>query len=62
MEGNFDDLRENPQMKWPKRHFSDYQEPELENLLSDASFKVITHSKNATSWGPTFLHYFAKST
>lgn len=58
MEGNFDGLRENKQMNWPARHFSDYKPAELESLLANAGIEVIHHSSNKTSWGPTFLHYY----
>ncbi|MDB5178837.1 MAG: ubiquinone/menaquinone biosynthesis methyltransferase UbiE [Patescibacteria group bacterium] len=60
MQGDFDSLRENKQMKWPERHFSDYQPDELKNLLLKTGFEIINESSNTTHWGPTFLHFFAK--
>jgi SAM-dependent methyltransferase len=60
MEGDFDGLRENKQMGWPARHFSDYKATELESLLTDKAMKVLSHSSNKTGWGPTFLHYYFK--
>lgn len=58
MEGNFNSMRENKQMGWPARHFSDYSKVELKHLLSTAGFNVLSKQKNQTSWGPVFLHFF----
>lgn len=60
MEGNFNSSRENKQMNWPARHFSDYSQEELENLINKSGFKVLTSGKDKTDWGPTFLNYFCK--
>jgi 2-polyprenyl-3-methyl-5-hydroxy-6-metoxy-1,4-benzoquinol methylase len=58
MMGDFDALRENKDMNWPERHFSDYHEDELQGLLEQAGFKILRHKSNPTSWGRTFLHFF----
>jgi 2-polyprenyl-3-methyl-5-hydroxy-6-metoxy-1,4-benzoquinol methylase len=60
MGGDFDDLRPNEQNNWPDRHFSDYQQQELEAKLADAGFAVVESSSQATTWGPTFLRYYVK--
>ncbi len=60
MEGEHDALRENKQMNWPARHFADYKLDELTNLLNRSGFRVIENNSVQTSWGPTFLHMFAR--
>jgi trans-aconitate methyltransferase len=60
MRGDFDDLRANKDMHWPDRHFSDYQEDELEDILEHVGLNVFSKNANTTSWGPTFLIYFCK--
>ncbi|HEY2003702.1 MAG TPA: class I SAM-dependent methyltransferase [Candidatus Saccharimonadia bacterium] len=62
MKGDFDDLRPNVSNNWPDRHFSDYQEDELELKLNKSGFTPIEFSAEETSWGPTFLRYFVKKT
>jgi len=60
MEGEFNSTRENKQMNWPARHFSDYLKEEIESLLKISGFKVVYSEVAKTNWGPTFLHYFCK--
>lgn len=58
MRGNFEGLRENKNMHWPARHFSEYEQAELDHLASEAGFTKIKDSSNETDWGPVFLHGF----
>lgn len=58
MRGDFEGLRENRNMHWPERHFSEYEAPELDKVAADAGFSKIDDSQNQTDWGPVFLHGF----
>jgi 2-polyprenyl-3-methyl-5-hydroxy-6-metoxy-1,4-benzoquinol methylase len=58
MRGDFEGLRENKQMNWPERHFSEYSQKELDKMASDAGFRKIFDASNDTDWGPVFLHGF----
>lgn len=60
MKGDFDALRANSDMNWPERHFSDYREEELQQLLHAAGFTTIKASPQETSWGKTFLRFYVR--
>jgi len=59
MEGEFDSERENTDLKWEARHFSDYKEEELRELLTKAGFKVKEIIRKKTSSGRVFIHTFS---
>jgi SAM-dependent methyltransferase len=60
IEGDFDGLRANKQMKWPERHFSDYEDREIRSLFKKTGFEVIDFESVQMHWGPKFLHYFCR--
>lgn len=59
LEGNFDSTRPNIDMHWPERHFSDYTQEELTDLLQRAGFTVISVEKVPRENGNAFLHFFS---
>ncbi|MEI7579009.1 MAG: methyltransferase domain-containing protein [bacterium] len=60
MKGDFDGERENKHNHWGPRHFADYQQAEIEELLNETNFQKIEITSNKVSWRPTFLHVFAR--
>jgi 2-polyprenyl-3-methyl-5-hydroxy-6-metoxy-1,4-benzoquinol methylase len=56
MRGDFEGLRENKQMGWPERHFSEYSQKELDQMTTKAGFQKIADTSNDTDWGTVFLH------
>jgi ubiquinone/menaquinone biosynthesis C-methylase UbiE len=62
MEGEFDNLRENTQMSWSERQFSDYREEEIITINQKVGFKLLEINNTQTSWGPKFLNqYYRKA-
>lgn len=59
MEGEYDNERRNEDMDWDLRHFSDYQEQELKNLLLQCGYIFVELVKRKTPSGRTFMHIFA---
>jgi 2-polyprenyl-3-methyl-5-hydroxy-6-metoxy-1,4-benzoquinol methylase len=60
MRGSFEGMRENKDMNWPERHFSEYTQEELDKKATEAGFSKLADTSNDTDWGPTFLHSFYK--
>jgi 2-polyprenyl-3-methyl-5-hydroxy-6-metoxy-1,4-benzoquinol methylase len=58
MKGAYDDVRPNEQMKWPARHFSDYESSEMQALLMKAGFTLLEETSSTTDWGPIFLIFY----
>lgn len=59
LEGNFDSTRPNIDMHWPERHFSDYTQGELTDMLQRVGFAVISVEKVPRGNGNAFLHFFS---
>jgi len=60
LEGNFDDTRTNPEMHWPERHFSDYRQDELSEMLTQAGFTLVAEDSNIRDNGLIFLNFFCR--
>lgn len=58
LEGDSDSLRANLEMHWPERHFSDYKEDELTDILKRAGFSTVDVEKTTRENGLVFLNYF----
>jgi 2-polyprenyl-3-methyl-5-hydroxy-6-metoxy-1,4-benzoquinol methylase len=61
MKGTFNGLRRNEQMNWPERHFTEYEQDELHDMVNKAGFETLESHTAPTDWGPIFLHAFYKS-
>jgi SAM-dependent methyltransferase len=61
LEGDFDGMRTNEKMRWPERHFSDYMEKDLLELMRRSGFTIITLRRKKYSKDTSFLHCFASN-
>ena len=59
MEGEFEGDRKNNDLTWDYRHFSDYIENELKDLLIQADFNPFKKIKIQTKSTKAFLHIFS---
>jgi 2-polyprenyl-3-methyl-5-hydroxy-6-metoxy-1,4-benzoquinol methylase len=60
LEGDFDDTRTNPEMRWSERHFSDYRKDELSGMLTQAGFTLVAEDSNQRENGRIFLNFFCR--